>query len=397
MMSNAYIPYGGYWSSPFCRWQGGLAREHSMELAARTARRFFETRELSPDEIDGLILGITVPQKGSFYGAPWLAGMLGAPGVGGPTLAQACATSARMVATAGLEVASGQRSTLLLVACDRTSNGPHMVYPDPAGVGGRGTTEDPVWDNFQKDPWAGQAMLATAEKVAADHGFTREQQDALTLVRSVQYEAALANDRAFQKRYMIAADIPQGRKGFKQIEADEGIHPTTAEGLAALRPVLEGGTVTYGSQTHPADGNAGLLVCSQERATELSRDAAISIRLLGYGEARVGKAMMPTAPVPAARVALERAAVTFGELSAVKTHNPFAVNDLYFCKETGLQPKSINRYGSPLIYGHPQAPTGLRGIIELIEELVERGGGVGLFTGCAAGDTAMAVVLSVGR
>jgi len=196
---------------------------------------------------------------------------------------------------------------------------------------------------------------------------------------------------------MIAADIPMGRKGFKPIEADEGIHPTTAEGLAALRPVLDGGTVTYGSQTHPADGNAGLLVCTQERATELSRDAAIRIRLLGYGEARVGKAMMPTAPVPAARAALERAGVTLGELSAVKTHHPFAVNDLYFCKETGLQPKSINRYGSPLIYGHPQAPTGLRAIIELIEELVERGGGVGLFTGCAAGDTAMAVVLSVGR
>jgi acetyl-CoA acetyltransferase len=55
----------------------------------------------------------------------------------------------------------------------------------------------------------------------------------------------------------------------------------------------------------------------------------------------------------------------------------------------------MNRFGSPLIWGHPQAPTGLRAIAELIEELVAGGGGVGLFSGCAAGDTAMALVLKV--
>jgi len=79
----------------------------------------------------------------------------------------------------------------------------------------------------------------------------------------------------------------------------------------------------------------------------------------------------------------------------VKTHNPFAVNDAFFCNKTGLAPEKMNRYGSSLIYGHPQAPTGLRGIIELIEELAIAGGGYGLFSGCAAGDTAMSIVLKV--
>ena len=55
----------------------------------------------------------------------------------------------------------------------------------------------------------------------------------------------------------------------------------------------------------------------------------------------------------------------------------------------------MNRYGSPLVWGHPQAPTGMRAMIEMIEELVLAGGGYGLFSGCAAGDTAMAVVLEV--
>ncbi|MHC4078302.1 MAG: thiolase family protein, partial [Planctomycetota bacterium] len=77
-------------------------------------------------------------------------------------------------------------------------------------------------------------------------------------------------------------------------------------------------------------------------------------------------------------------------------HNPFAVNDVYFCRETDIVPDQLNRFGSPLIYGHPQGPTGMRAIIELIEELAQAGGGYGLFSGCAAGDTAMATVLKVG-
>ena len=82
-------------------------------------------------------------------------------------------------------------------------------------------------------------------------------------------------------------------------------------------------------------------------------------------------------------------------IDAIKTHNPFAVNDVYFCRETGIEPEAMNRFGSPLVYGHPQAPTGTRLVIELVEELTARGGGRGLFVGCAAGDTAMAVVIEV--
>ncbi len=104
---------------------------------------------------------------------------------------------------------------------------------------------------------------------------------------------------------------------------------------------------------------------------------------------------MPLAPVPAAREALERAGVALSDCKVIKTHNPFAVNDIYFCRQTGAALDAVNPYGSPLVYGHPQAPTGLRATIELIEALVVAGGGYGLFTGCAGGDTAMSLVLKV--
>ncbi len=79
----------------------------------------------------------------------------------------------------------------------------------------------------------------------------------------------------------------------------------------------------------------------------------------------------------------------------MKTHNPFVVSDIALARATGFDAMAMNNYGCSLVWGHPQSPTGLRSVIELIEELAERGGGLGLFTGCAAGDSAMAVVLRV--
>ena len=79
----------------------------------------------------------------------------------------------------------------------------------------------------------------------------------------------------------------------------------------------------------------------------------------------------------------------------MKTHNPFAVNDIVFARDTGFPLEKMNNYGSSLIFGHPQGPTGMRCVIELIEELALRGFGFGLFTGCAAGDSGMAVVVKV--
>ena len=395
---NVFIPYSGYWSTPFCRWQGSFAHLHALTFAADVARRALEERQIDPQVFDALHLGMTVPQQHCFYGAPWVAGLIGATGITGPTISQACATSARVLASAASQVEAGGSQTILTITCDRTSNGPHIYYPNPLGPGGKGDTEDWVWDNFNCDPFAQNAMIETAENVARECGITREEQDEMTLLRYHQYQEALKDDAAFHRRFMVTpieVRDPSGRKVVATVTGDEGIYPTTAEGLARLKPVLEGGTVTYGSQTHPADGNCGLIVATRERARELSRDPNIEIQVLGFGEARAKRGFMGQAPVPAAYNALKAAGVRLEDVKAFKTHNPFAVNDVYFCRETGVAPEAVNNYGSSLIWGHPQGPTGMRLIMELIEELVLKGGGYGLFTGCAAGDTAAAVVVKM--
>jgi acetyl-CoA acetyltransferase len=365
-----------------------------LKLAAAIATQALEARGLAPDVFDGLHLGTTVPSRHSFYGAPWTAAMLGAPELTGPTVSQACATSVRLLLGAACEVEAGAKSCLLAIAADRTSNGPLVVYPDPGAPGGTSDGERWVWDNFQADPSTGAAMVQTAENVATAHGFTTADQHEIVLLRHAQYQTALADDRAFQKRYMVTPVHTNGARHQPTVTGDEGVFPTTAEGLAALKPVLPGGTVTFGGQTHPADGSAGMVVTTRERARDLSAEA-IEVRLVGFGEARVEPARMPEAPVPAARRALAAAGIVVDQVAAFCLHDPFAVTDLHFCRALAVDPTYVNRHGSSLIWGHPQAPTGLRGVIELIEELRLRGGGYGLFAGCSAGDSAAAVVVRV--
>jgi len=393
---KTFIPYGGYWSSPFARWQGSFANLHTLKFAADVTRKALEARNISPKIFSNVYLGMTIPATQSFYGAPWLAGMIGTEGVTGPVFSQACATSARVIGSASQAVETDSSDSILCITADRTSNGPHLLYPNPNNPGGRGDAEDWVWDNFNRDPFAGNSMLQTAENVAKEAVIATAEQHEVVLMRYAQYQKALENDAAFHKLYMTPVEVnPSGRKVIATVADDEGIFPSTVEGLGKLKPVMPDGTVTFGGQTFPADGNAGMIVTTREKARELSKDSKIEIQLLSFSEGRTAKGFMPKANAPAVRGALAQAGVDIKDIKAIKTHNPFAVNDIFLNREFGIPLDKMNNYGSSLIWGHPQGPTGMRLIIELIEELVMLGGGYGLFTGCAAGDTAAAIVLEV--
>jgi acetyl-CoA acetyltransferase len=390
---NIAIPAGMAWSSPFAKWQGSMAEVSSLDLAADVTGRALAARGVAPEQIAGLVLGWTIPQPDTFYGAPTLAARLGAGAVSGPMISQACATSVACLAAAAGAVTAGG-GLQLVVATDRTSNGPQVLYPAPSAMGGAPVSTHWVLDSFARDPWAGTSMLAAAETVAGEAGISRGELDDLTALRSDQYAKSLADDRAFQRRYMVPVQIPQRRKPPTVIAADEGIRPAVLEEIAALPPAAEDGLHTFATQTHPADGTAGALVTTVDHARELARGAGV-VQILATGFSRVAPSHMPEAPVSAAMAALGAAGLTIGQLDAVTTHNPFAVNDIYFSRHTGFPLERMNAYGCSLIFGHPQGPTGLRSVAELIEELRQRGGGTGLFTGCAAGDTGAALVLRV--
>jgi acetyl-CoA acetyltransferase len=162
--------------------------------------------------------------------------------------------------------------------------------------------------------------------------------------RFAKFMEARAHDRAFQKRCMFAPEVTVSKKKTKLVEEDEGWTPTTAEGLAKLKAVRPGGCLSYGAKTFPADGNCGIIVTTRDRAKPM---------------------FMPAASAPAAEMALATAGLKVDDVKAVKTHNPFAINDIAFARKTGHDRMKMNNYGSSLIYGHPQGPTAGRVLIEM--------------------------------
>ncbi len=396
MLTKAFIPYRGYYSTPFSKWQGSIANESSITLAANTSKRWFTEKKWDPMMFDYLFLGITIGQPQWFYGGPWAAALIGAAQIPGVIISQACTTSATCIFHAGVGIETGLYQDAYCLMTDRCSNGPHTVWPNPNGPGGEVISENWMMDNFNQDPWAKGAMIQTAENVALEAGITREQCDAVALRRYEQYMDSCADDKAFKKRYMFPVEVKRSKKKTVLVEDDEGITPCTREGLAGLRPVLPDGVHTFGSQTHPADGHCAVIVTTREKAQELSADPGVEVQLVSYGYARAKKGYMAMAVVPAVRMALEKAGIGINDVKAIKTHNPFAANDVYLSQQMNIDINSFNNYGSSLVFGHPQAPTAGRLVVEGIEEVVMLGGGYLLWGGCAAGDTAAGLVLKIG-
>ena len=391
-LEGVCIPVAAAWSSPFVRWQGPAAEVSSLDLAVQVTRRALEAGGIEWPFRE-VVLGLTITQKESFFGGPTVAARCGLPHLPGVMIAQACATSVACLHAAAASQQLRGEGAGLVVTTDRTSNSPHLVYPRPGTPGGAPESEHWMLDNFERDPVAGFSMLETAERVAAEAGIGKAELDALAARRYEQYTDALADDRAFQRPWMVPISVGTRREPVELAE-DWGVRPILLDEIAALPPVREGGVVGYATQTHPADGTAGMVVTTPAQARALGVEGPLAhVRSTGF--ARVEPATMPKAPVPAGLAALADAGIAVADVHVIKTHNPFAVNDVWLARELGVDAGEVNPYGSSLVYGHPQGPTGARGIVELMHALVRRGGGIGLFTGCAAGDSGAAVVLEV--
>jgi acetyl-CoA acetyltransferase len=396
MYSKAFIPFRGYYSSPFARWQGTLQNENAIELGANTAKRWLASKNFDPQMIDYVVFGKTIGQHHSFYASTWAGALLGADKVSAMHISQACSTSTTCLNFASMGVETNNFDLAFCLMTDRCSNGPHTTWPNPKGPGGQVISENWLMDNFNADPWVGLPMIKTAENTAAlIEGASKEYFDEVALRRYEQYQDALANDREFQKKYMFPIEYKISKKETGVLETDEGVTERTKEGLSALKAFLPGGVHSSGAQTHPADGNCGFIVTNKEKAQELSADKNVEIQIVSYGFVRVDKGFMAAAPAPAAENALKNAGLTLKDIKVIKTHNPFVANDVFMSKKLGIDPMTFNNYGSSMIFGHPQGPTAGRCVAEMIEELVMVGGGYGLFTGCAAGDTGASLIVKV--
>jgi acetyl-CoA acetyltransferase len=389
--TDARIPYGAWGSSYFPAWQmSALAEVNIGQFAGEAMNRIMGLRKVPTSELDYLIIGSTIPWHFKFWTAPMVSSCLGRR-IPGFHIEQACATGLQAVAAAAAEVQGGSNDVVGVLTFDRTSDSPVGVFPERRAYRRTEVLSD-VWDNFGFDPATGNAMIACAGKAARKYKTDRREVDELAFYRYQQYFEA--KDSGFLDRALVPLNVLniQGRP-LGRIDSDMGVRQITLDSLRAMRELDT--CVTGGTQTHASDGVATLLVTTRDKARELSRRPEIDIQLVAKAEVRTLPSLMPEAPALAVQKLFANTGLTIDDMTVMKNHNPFAVNDVIFAKVFNCDWHKMNTTGCPLVWGHPQGPTLTRVIIEALEETVDLGGGYALIFGCAAGDVGIAAVLKV--
>ena len=385
-------PVGGY---------GGVFRDvPAAELAATVIRALLDRTGIEPGAVDDVILGQCYP-NGEAPAIGRVAALdAGLPiDVPGYQLDRRCGSGLQAILNAAMQVQTGVSDLVLAGGAESMSQAEFYTTGVRWGVrGGETALHDRlargrVTAGGMNYPVPG-GMLETAENLRREYGIPRREQDELALGSHRKAVAAQAGGRFAGE---IVPVTVRTRKGETVVDTDE--HPradTTAEKLAALRPVLgrgdAGATVTAGNASGQNDGAAVCVVTCPERAAELGLRPLG--RLVSWAVAGVAPATMGIGPVPATARALSRAGLKLGDMDLIELNEAFAAQVLACLREWGLDgaEERLNVNGSGISLGHPVGATGCRILTTMLRELDRRQARYGLETMCIGGGQGLAAV-----
>ena len=240
------------------------------------------------------------------------------------------------------------------------------------------------------DPFGLGHMGITAENVAADFNITREEMD--KFAAESQARAAKASQNGWFAGQVEPVEVRVKRQTLAFAE-DEFIRPDTKpEDLASLRPAFQkDGQVTAGNSSGINDGTASL-VLANARLAEQSGQTPLA-RIIAYGFGGVPARIMGMGPVPASKMALERAGLSVSDLAVVESNEAFAAQACAVSKQLGLPGDIVNPNGGAIALGHPVGATGAIILTKLVHELHRIGGRYGLATMCIGGGQGIAVIV----
>jgi len=238
-------------------------------------------------------------------------------------------------------------------------------------------------------PFGTGHMGVTAENVAAENQITREAQDAFALESQARAAAAIAEGRFASQIVPIEVKVKRESQAFA---TDEHPKPTTAEGLAKLKPAFrKDGTVTAGNASGINDGAAAIVLATAEAAERAGLTP--KARVLGYAVAGVRPEVMGIGPIPAVEKLLERIGLAADDFDVVESNEAFAAQALAVSKGLGLDPARVNPNGGAIALGHPVGATGTILTIKALYELERTGGRRGLVTMCIGGGQGIALAI----
>tara|TARA_B100000003_G_scaffold1238_1_gene1140 strand:- start:210 stop:1391 length:1182 start_codon:yes stop_codon:yes gene_type:complete len=240
------------------------------------------------------------------------------------------------------------------------------------------------------DPFGLGHMGITAENVAKDFNVTRADMDAFAL--ESQKRAANAIEKGYFKDQITPVKITKKREELA-FDTDEHVRgETTADGLASLRPAFDKeGQVTAGNSSGINDGAAALILGNAEKVEKSNKSPLAKI--VSYGFGGVAPRIMGMGPVPASKMALERAGLKVSQIDIVESNEAFAAQACAVSKELGLPSDIVNPNGGAIALGHPVGATGAIIMTKLIYELHRTGGRYGLATMCIGGGQGIAVII----
>jgi acetyl-CoA C-acetyltransferase len=223
--------------------------------------------------------------------------------------------------------------------------------------------------------------------VAAEHGISRADQDAFALESQERAARAIAEGRFAGQ--IVPVEVP-GRKGPVRFDTDEHPRATSAEALAALRPVFrKDGTVTAGNASGINDGAAAIVLARADAAAGLRPRA----RIIGHAHAGVAPRVMGIGPIPACRTLFARTGLGPDDFDVIESNEAFAAQALAVSRALGFDPARVNPNGGAIALGHPIGATGTILVVKALHELERIGGRRALITMCIGGGQGIALAI----
>ncbi|MFQ5654587.1 MAG: acetyl-CoA C-acetyltransferase [Planctomycetota bacterium] len=375
---------------------GKLKDLSAIDLGAAAVRESLSRSGLAPAHVDHVIIGhVLQTSADAIYGARHAALRGGIPiEVPALTVNRLCGSGLQSVVSGAHLIQLEEADVVVAGGMENMSQAPHVIRGAREGFHlGEGKLEDSLLAALI-DPYCGLYMAQTAEKLAAEHGISREQQDAYAL-RSVERTLEAQREGRFDEE-IFPVEVKR-RKETLVIDRDDHVRAdTTLEGLARLRPAFgKDGTVTAGNASGIVDGGAAMIIAAAD--AEAAKDCAHLGRVIAWEAVGVDPSIMGIGPAPAIRGVLEKAGLGIDEIDLFEINEAFAAQYLAVEKELGLDRERVNVNGGAIALGHPLGMTGTRLILTLALELRRRGARHGIASACIGGGQGIAVAIEAAQ
>jgi len=381
--------------TPFGRYCGKLKDFTAQELGAVAARGAIERAGIDAKEFDHVVFGNAQQTSGdALYGARHVGLRAGIP-IETPALTvnRICGSGIQAIVSAAQMIQTDEAKVVLAGGMESMSQAPFTIRGrDGFTLAPGGKLEDSLMVALL-DSYCGSYMANTAELYGSEQGITREMQDEFSLRSQQRADAAYKEGRLPEELVPVPLRNSKGEPTGEVLAEDDHRRPqTTMEGLAKLKPAFgKNGTVTAGNASGIVDGAAAVVVMSLENA--LKRQLKPLGRIVGWGIAGVEPKLMGRGPVPATKIALQKAGLSLDYIDLIEVNEAFAAQYLAVEKELGLDREKVNVNGGAIALGHPLGATGTRLVITLLYELHRRKKKYGLATACIGGGQGIAMVV----